>query len=53
MTIDEFFSNLVKEAQNFRAYWTHNHFENPQAFPLELNAIEFNEQFRMWKDFIK
>ena len=47
MKLDEFIDQQKKKVKAFERFWEHNHEEDAEEFPLELDETEWDEHFHL------
>ncbi|WP_166256305.1 hypothetical protein [Marinobacter salicampi] len=49
MTLEEYRHDLLSEAERFINWWSEQHLQDPDAFPMDMPDGEWDEQFRAWQ----
>lgn len=49
MNLYLFTDNLTHKVSEFMSWWELKHDENPTAFPLTMNEVDWQEQFLIWE----
>lgn len=49
MNLEQYRQDLLSEAEKFINWWHQQNQKDPEAFPMEMPAGEWDEQFRAWQ----
>lgn len=49
MNLEQYRQDLLSEAEKFINWWHQQNQKDPVAFPMEMPAGEWDEQFRAWQ----
>lgn len=49
MDFNQWVQDEHSNLETFAIYWAENNRSNPEMFPLEMPAGEWDEQYRLWQ----
>jgi len=49
MNLEQYRQDLLSEAEQFINWWHEQNQKDPEAFPMDMPAGEWDEQFRAWQ----